>query len=69
MGRKRFIAGAICPACGVADRLVVEDDQRRCVACGYHELRPLGSGDVQAGEDSAASRPLRWTPIDPGDVG
>ena len=47
-GRPRFIAGAVCPACGEMDRLVVEGGTdaplRRCVACGYKdEQRPAGS--------------------------
>ena len=38
---RRFIAGAVCPACQQADRIVLEDlahGQRRiCVACGFSE--------------------------------
>ena len=32
---KRFIAGAVCPRCGVMDRIVVSGDgeQRSCVDC------------------------------------
>lgn len=42
--RKRFIAGAICPKCGVMDRIVVyrehQKDLRECVSCGFRdELR------------------------------
>ncbi|WP_419737181.1 YheV family putative zinc ribbon protein [Pseudomonas sp. COR18] len=37
--RKRFIAGAVCPACSEQDKLMMwsEDDvpHRECVACGY----------------------------------
>ena len=50
-GSKRFISGAVCPACQVVDRIVIEsvqggegsdglDEQevrRRCVACGFTE--------------------------------
>jgi uncharacterized metal-binding protein (TIGR02443 family) len=46
--RPRFIAGAVCPACGRMDRLVMEGDgedrRRRCVACGHSDdLRSAGS--------------------------
>ena len=38
---KRFIAAAVCPACGQADKLVVyvgpQPQQRECVACGYSD--------------------------------
>jgi len=43
---RRFIAGAICPECRAADRIVVEEDEsgrrRRCVSCGYADLLPEG---------------------------
>lgn len=40
--RQRFIAGAVCPRCGLPDKIVVdlESDQRRCVSCGFAEGRP-----------------------------
>ncbi len=41
MTRQRFIAGAVCPECGVMDRIVVEetgtDSTRRCVVCGFSD--------------------------------
>ena len=37
--KKRFIAGAVCPACSEPDKLMMwnEDEvpHRECVACGY----------------------------------
>ena len=37
--KKRFIAGAVCPACSEPDKLMMwsEDNtpHRECVACGY----------------------------------
>ena len=37
--RKRFIAGAVCPACSALDRIQMWDvdgvPHRECVACGY----------------------------------
>jgi uncharacterized metal-binding protein (TIGR02443 family) len=40
--RRRFIAGAVCPKCGVMDRIVVDldTDRRECVACGFSDERP-----------------------------
>ena len=39
--KKRFIAGAVCPACSEQDKLMMwsEDDvpHRECVACGYSD--------------------------------
>ena len=39
--KRRFIAGAVCPACSEPDRLMMwsEDDvpHRECVACGYSD--------------------------------
>ncbi|MGE3297221.1 MAG: YheV family putative zinc ribbon protein [Porticoccaceae bacterium] len=38
---RRFVAGAICPHCKMADRTVVfrrdGQDHRECVACGFGE--------------------------------
>ena len=41
-GRRRFIAGAVCPRCAKMDKIVVDldTDQRECVACGFNEARP-----------------------------
>lgn len=40
-GKKRFIAGAVCPKCSEMDKLVVynKDDQdyRECVSCGFSD--------------------------------
>lgn len=40
--KKRFIAGAVCPACSEPDKLMMwsEDDvpHRECVACGFTEI-------------------------------
>jgi len=41
VGKKRFIAGAICPKCKAMDRLTVQkiDDSevRECIACGFKD--------------------------------
>lgn len=38
----RFIAGAVCPRCGVMDRIVVSGDgeARSCIDCGFSDGRP-----------------------------
>ncbi|MEM9254486.1 MAG: YheV family putative metal-binding protein [Pseudomonadota bacterium] len=40
--RRRFIAGAVCPRCGLMDKIAVdlETDTRFCVSCGFSEARP-----------------------------
>ncbi|MCC5888235.1 MAG: YheV family putative metal-binding protein [Gammaproteobacteria bacterium] len=41
-GPKRFIAGAVCPRCGVQDRIRVFSlggaTHRDCVACGFSDV-------------------------------
>jgi len=45
-GRRRFIAGAVCPRCGEMDKIVVDldSDERECVACDFSERRPQNGG-------------------------
>lgn len=40
---RRFIAGAVCPRCGLMDKLVVEvgGSDRECVSCGFRDSRPV----------------------------
>ncbi|WP_462401592.1 YheV family putative zinc ribbon protein [Pseudomonas sp. Marseille-QA0332] len=39
--KKRFIAGAVCPACSETDKLMMWDEDgvphRECVACGFSD--------------------------------
>jgi uncharacterized metal-binding protein (TIGR02443 family) len=39
ISKKRFIAGAVCPACSEMDKIQMWDEggvpHRECVACGY----------------------------------
>ncbi len=39
--KKRFVAGAVCPRCGLMDKIVlyrVEDrEYRECVSCGFKD--------------------------------
>ncbi len=38
---RRFIAGAVCPQCGLVDKLVLyvgsPEQRRECVGCGYQD--------------------------------
>jgi uncharacterized metal-binding protein (TIGR02443 family) len=68
--RRRFIAGARCPRCGLVDKIVIEPDtdRRRCVSCGFSEDRP-GQGGPPASEPPtrvtrAAARRVE-TPVEP----
>jgi uncharacterized metal-binding protein (TIGR02443 family) len=42
VGKKRFIAGAVCPACSELDKVQMWDvdgvPNRQCVACGYADI-------------------------------
>jgi len=42
--KKRFIAGAKCPACGAADRVMLmisaDDEWIECIECDHSERRP-----------------------------
>lgn len=39
MNRRRFIAGASCPSCGLEDRIVLVSQDKtswvECIACGF----------------------------------
>lgn len=57
-GRRRFIAGAVCPRCARMDKIVVDldTDQRECVACGFTEARPgLPATDQRAPRGEAVA--------------
>ena len=40
---KRFIAGAVCPRCGLQDKLLVDikAGERECVNCGFHDTQAM----------------------------
>lgn len=46
--KKRFIAGAVCPRCKAADRIVMyrvaDTDYRECVECGFRDEMRFKSG-------------------------
>lgn len=64
---KRFIAGAVCPRCGLQDKLVVdtETDYRECIKCGFSEERPLDGG---VEPKTRVSRPAARLPETPAQV-
>ena len=43
--KKRFIAGAVCPQCGLMDKIVVYAKENtefcECVRCGYQQQQTL----------------------------
>lgn len=56
---RRFIAGAVCPACGLVDKIYVETDgktvTRKCNRCDFTEsLDPDGGDQMPAGD---------WQPV------
>jgi uncharacterized metal-binding protein (TIGR02443 family) len=58
----RFIAGAVCPACGVVDRIVVEGDLdnrlRRCVECNFRETLSSRSSVSEPAQSARADAAL-----------
>jgi uncharacterized metal-binding protein (TIGR02443 family) len=64
---RRFIAGAVCPRCGVMDRIVVSGDgvTRTCIDCGFSDERP---GDTPAPLSTRVSRPSARRVETPSDV-
>ena len=65
MKRRRFIAGAVCPKCGLMDRLTVdgEDGGRVCVACGYQDALETASSQEPKNRLDGA---LKRTPVGAG---
>ena len=71
MSRPRFIAGAVCPACGEMDRLQFLDaarNRRRCVACGHEDDLAAASsqapknrldGALKSTDEQTAAQPVR----------
>ena len=64
---RRFIAGAVCPRCGVMDRIVVSGDGviRTCIDCGFSDERP---GDTPSPLSTRVSRPAARRVETPSDV-
>ena len=57
-GRRRFIAGARCPACGIEERIVTyaQDgtDVMECIECGYRSVGRDAVGTDRAGAAEAS---------------
>lgn len=66
--KRRFIAGAVCPRCGLMDKIAVDmqTEQRECVSCGFSDARPDGSpaAEIPTRVSRAAAR-LVETPAEP----
>lgn len=63
----RFIAGAVCPRCGVMDRIVVSGDGalRTCIDCGFGDERPADTPAPVATRVSRAAARRVETPSEP----
>jgi uncharacterized metal-binding protein (TIGR02443 family) len=64
--KKRFIAGATCPACAATDTLQMwrQDGlaHRKCVACGYADTLDAQAPATVDGLAEAHAQPLRIGP-------
>ncbi len=67
---KRFIAGAVCPRCGVMDRIVsyVDSSQRsvrECIDCGFHEklVEPEAAAELETRVTKKRSQPVKAQPL------
>ena len=61
---RRFIAGAVCPRCGLMDKLQVDTERnlRECVSCGYSDERPVdGAPELRTRVNLSAELPASWT--------
>ena len=49
--QRRFIAAAICPNCGLSDKIFVNqsDDAIACVSCDFYEKRPSDKESINRG--------------------
>lgn len=58
MKGRRFIAGAVCPACGAMDRIVLVGDgrERHCVDCGHVDGLPVAASREVRTRVSGGSR-------------
>jgi uncharacterized metal-binding protein (TIGR02443 family) len=58
---RRFVAGAVCAACGIQDRIVIYRadglDWRECVACAWRESRPEAASSRS--DSRPAENPMR----------
>lgn len=58
---KRFIAGAVCPACSEMDKIQMWDEDgvphRQCVGCGYADTLNAQGQSVPKGSAPGSARP------------
>ena len=49
--QRRFIAAAVCPNCGLSDKIFVNlsDDAIACVSCDFFEQRPPDKENINPG--------------------
>ena len=49
--KRRFIAAAVCPNCGLSDKIFVNlsDDAIACVSCDFYEQRPPDKENINPG--------------------
>ena len=49
--KRRFIAAAVCPNCGLSDKIFVNqsDDAIACVSCDFYEKRPPDKENINRG--------------------
>ena len=49
--QRRFIAAAVCPNCGLSDKIFVNlsDDAIACVSCDFYEQRPTDQENINPG--------------------
>ncbi|SET04359.1 YheV family putative zinc ribbon protein [Pseudomonas graminis] len=66
--KKRFIAGAVCPACSEPDKLMMwsEDDvpHRHCVHCGYSDTLNAQGQSIPTELGTRVNKPV-VKPADP----
>jgi uncharacterized metal-binding protein (TIGR02443 family) len=64
---RRFIAGAVCPRCGLMDKLLVdsETERRECVSCGFTDARPADKPVEPATRVTRPAARLVETPAEP----
>lgn len=66
--KKRFIAGAVCPACSEPDKLMMwnEDDvpHRECVHCGYSDTLNAQGQSIPTELGTRVNKPV-VKPADP----
>lgn len=66
MLKRRFIAGAVCPACEQMDKVVMYDDDnhqrwRECVSCGFKDLlveQPVEEMKTRVNQPIVGEKPL-----------